>query len=143
MLQIFVSLKRVYSPRRKIDFINLIVPYDCYALHTAQYIHGKLICTACMHAQLPQSCPTLCNPKDYSPPGSSVHGILQARILEWVAMPSSRESSQPRDRTHVFCTSGGFFIAEPPGKPLFALCFIKSENFFFSLFIIYLYVMCT
>ena len=54
-----------------------------------------------------QSSPTLCNPVDYSPPGSSVHGILHARILEWVAMPSSRASSQPRDRTHssyVSCT---------------------------------------
>ena len=40
-----------------------------------------------------QSCPTLCNAIDYSPPGSSVHGLLQARILEWVAMPSSRGSS--------------------------------------------------
>ena len=48
-----------------------------------------------------QSCPTLCNPMDCSPPGSSVHGILQARVLEWGAMPSSRGSSQPRDRTEV------------------------------------------
>ena len=44
-----------------------------------------------------------------SPPGSSVHGILQARILEWVAMPFSRGSSQPRDRTQVSCVVGGFF----------------------------------
>ena len=44
-------------------------------------------------AQTPQSCPTLCNLMDCSPPGSSVHGILQARILGWVAMPSSRRSS--------------------------------------------------
>ena len=44
-----------------------------------------------------------------SPPGSSVHGILQVRILEWVAIPSSRGSSQPRDRTQVSCTVGGFF----------------------------------
>ena len=43
-----------------------------------------------------QLCPTLCDPIDYSPPGFSVHGILQERILEWVAMPSSRESSRPR-----------------------------------------------
>ena len=57
-----------------------------------------------------QSCPTLCDPMDYSPPGSSVHGILQARILEWVAMPFSRGSSQPRDRTQVSRTAGGFFI---------------------------------
>ena len=48
-----------------------------------------------------QSCPAFCDPIIYSPPDSSVHGILQARILEWVAMPSSRGSSQLRDRTHV------------------------------------------
>ena len=46
-----------------------------------------------------QSCPTLCNPRDCSPPGSSVHGILQARILEWVAIPFSRRSSWPRNWT--------------------------------------------
>ena len=50
-----------------------------------------------------KSCPILCDPMDCSPPGSSVHGIFQAEILEWVAMLSSRGSSQPRDRTHVFC----------------------------------------
>ena len=43
-----------------------------------------------------------CNPMDHSPPGSSVHGILQARILEWVAISCSRVSSQPRDQNHVF-----------------------------------------
>ena len=48
-------------------------------------------------------------PMDCGPPGSSVHGILQARILEWVAMPSSRGSSQPRDRTQVSRIEGKFF----------------------------------
>ena len=48
-----------------------------------------------------QSCPTLCNPMDCSPSGSSVCGILQTRILEWVAMPSSRGSSGPRDQTCI------------------------------------------
>ena len=51
------------------------------------------------------SYPTLCNPKDCSPLGSSVHGILQTRILEWVAMSSSRGSSQPRDQIRVSCVS--------------------------------------
>ena len=53
------------------------------------------------HAKSLQSCPTLCDPVDYSPPDFSVHGILQARILEWVAMPSSRGSSRPRVQTRV------------------------------------------
>ena len=48
-----------------------------------------------------QSCPTLCGPMDCNPPGSSVYGIFQARILEWMAMPSSRAFSQFRDQTHV------------------------------------------
>ena len=64
------------------------------------------------HAQSLQSCPTLCNPMDHSPPGSSVQGILQARILEWVAMPFSRWSSQPRDQTCFSCIAGRFFTAE-------------------------------
>ena len=55
-----------------------------------------------------QSYPTLCDPMDCSPPGSSVHGILRARILEWVAMPSSWGSSQPRDQTQVSCIAGRF-----------------------------------
>ena len=55
-----------------------------------------------------QLCPTLCNPMDYSPPGSSVHGILQTRIVGWVAMPSSRGPSQPRDQTPVSCIAGRF-----------------------------------
>ena len=52
-----------------------------------------------------QSCPTLCDPIDSSPPGFSAHGIFQARILEWVAISSSRGSSQSRDGTHVSCIS--------------------------------------
>ena len=66
-----------------------------------------------------QSYPTLCNFMDCSPPGSSVHGISQAKILEWVTMPCPRGSSQTRDRTDVSCIpciSGGFFTNEPLGK---------------------------
>ena len=55
-----------------------------------------------------QSGLTLCDPINCSPKGSSVHGILQARILEWVALPFSRGSSQPRDGTSVSCIAGGF-----------------------------------
>ena len=61
-----------------------------------------------LHAELLQSCPTLCNAMDCSPPGSSVHGILQTGILEWVAILFSRESSQPRDQTWVSCIAGRF-----------------------------------
>ena len=56
-----------------------------------------------------QSCPTLCDPMDCSLPGSSVHAILQARILEWIAVPFSRGSSQSRNQTQISLVAGGFF----------------------------------
>ena len=58
---------------------------------------------------------------DCSPPGSFVHGIFLAKILEWVAIPSFRSSSRPRDQTHVFCITGGFFTTEPAGMLLYNL----------------------
>ena len=69
-----------------------------------------------MHSESFQSVLTLCDLMDCSPPGSSVHEILQTRILEWVAIPFSKRSSQPRDQTCVSRIAGRF-IAEPPGKP--------------------------
>ena len=60
-------------------------------------------------SEVAQLCPTLCNPVDCSPPGSSVHGILQARILEWVAISFSRGFSLPRDGTRVSCIAGRRF----------------------------------
>ena len=72
---------------------------------------------SCHMVLIPQSCPPLCNRVDWSPPGSSVYGTLQARILEWVAISFSRATFQPRDRTCVSCLAGGFFTIESPGKP--------------------------
>ena len=63
-------------------------------------------------SSIAQSCLTLCDPMDYT-----AHGILQARILEWVAVPFSRGSSQPRDRTGFSCIAGGFLTVGLPGKP--------------------------
>ena len=72
-----------------------------------------------MHAKLLQSCPALCYPMDCSPSGSSVHGIFQARILEWVAMPSSRgifptQGSNPCLMSPAF--AGGFFATNATRK---------------------------
>ena len=66
---------------------------------------NRVMFFGCMRTKSLQSYPTLCDSMDGSPPGFSVHEILQARILEWVSMPSSRGSSQPRDWTHVSCVS--------------------------------------
>ena len=67
---------------------------------------GCLQWLVCMYVTVAQLCPTLCHPMDYR-----VHGILQARILEWVAFPFSRGSSQPRDQTQVSHIAGGFFTS--------------------------------
>ena len=69
-----------------------------------------------MRALVTLSCLTLCEPKDCSPSGSSVHGTLHSRILEWVAIPFSRRSSQPRDQTQVSCIAGRFFTIWATGR---------------------------
>ena len=78
------------------------------ALHQGIYSH------LWWSEKVTQSCPTLCDPVDCSPPDSSVHGILQARILEWVAISFSRGSSQPRDPTWVSCIAVRRFILWAP-----------------------------
>ena len=80
------------------------------------------------------SCVQLWDPRNWSPPGSSVHGILQARILEWVAMPSSRASSRPRDQTCICVLHWqvGSLPLAPPGKPkntrLVAISFSRGSS---------------
>ena len=69
-----------------------------------------VLCCKCV--LVAQSCPILCDPMYCSPPGPSVHGILQAKILKWIAIPFSRGSSWPRDRIQVFCFTGRFFTFE-------------------------------
>ena len=91
------KLKKNHSS--KINFLEItIFLFDCFG-----------ISLECMHAWSLQSCHVLCDPVDYSLPGSSVHVILQARILEWVAMPFSRGSSQPRDQTCISHIAGRFY----------------------------------
>ena len=82
--------------------------YSWYILYKIYYIGGGSL--------VAKSCLSLCDPMNYSPPGSSIHGILQARILEWVAIPFSWVSSQPRDRTQVSSIAGRFFTSWQ-GKP--------------------------
>ena len=70
---------------------------------------------ACVCAKF---CPTLCNPMDCSPPGSSVHGILQARVLEWVPCSPPGDLPNPGIKPRAPALAGRFFTTEPPGKPL-------------------------
>ena len=89
----------------------------------------------CVHAKLLQSCLTLHKPMACSPPGSSVHWILQAKILEWVAMPFSRGSSQPRDWTcgsYVSCI-GRWVLYHYLGSPWDSGHYVNWEAFKCSL----------
>ena len=110
----------VYLGKPLLSSAGIIRPLD-HTYLTLETLHGMECCKVTIalrrketranisKVKEAQSCPTLCNPVDCSPPGSSVHGILQARILEWVAISSSRGSSQPRDRTQVSCIAGRRF----------------------------------
>ena len=73
-------------------------------------------------------CLTLCDPMECSPPASSVYGILQARILEWVAIPFSKGSSWPRDQTRSLALQAGSLLSEPPGKPISFYIRMKNEK---------------
>ena len=109
--------------------------YLCVSLHlshTTILSNLFFLLRACV---LRQSCPTLCDPVDCSPPGSSVRGILQARILQWVAMSSSRESSQPRDGTWISCLwywQIKSLPLVPPRKPLLSLNSVQFNTSFIT-----------
>ena len=89
-----------------------------------------------MCAKSLQLCSTLCDPMDYSPLGSSVHGVSPGRILEWVAMPSSSGSSQPRGQPRSPVLQMDSLPSEPPGKPVLVSGAQQSDS------VIHIYV-CT
>ena len=104
---IFCQLKTVIILKHKFNYNT-----PCLTVFQWLFIAFRILskfsvsCESVSHSIL---CLALCNPMDCSLPGSSIHGIVQARILEWVAIPFSRGSSWPRDRTWVSCTAGRFF----------------------------------
>ena len=118
--QLFVYMLVFHSTqwvpwRHKLSYY-LWLPSPGVKLVINKYLNKRVIGYVCSGAQ---SCPTLFDPMDCSPLNSSVHGIFQARILEWVGISSSRGSSWPRDRTLISCKSPTlacrFFTTEPQG----------------------------
>ena len=87
---------------------------------------SKILCFLCLRVQSLSHLWLFCDPMDCSPPGSSVHGILPAKILEYVVISSSRGSCQPRDWTHAFCIGSGFFTPEPLGRPTLLVPYCKD-----------------
>ena len=107
----------------KWDTVLKCLEYEAGTYRPSVYLSSQLIVLWKSESEVAQSCWTLWDPMDCSLPGSSVCGIFQARILEWVAISFSRRSSQPRDpalKADVLPLShqGSPYTAEPPGKPL-------------------------
>ena len=106
----------LYFPSQQIIPLNLISPFSITSF-TSLLQQQTSSCLG--EVKVTQSYPTLCDPMNYSLPGSLVHGIFQAWVLEWVAISFSSRSSQPRDRTRV-SLKAGTLLSELPGKPLFS-----------------------
>ena len=127
MMQLFPQVtqhQRIVTWSQIIQWINLFCSCFQFPSQAPIFSHPTPVPTniwkMCVCTWSLQLCPTLCELMDCSPPRSSVWGILQVRILEWVAMSSSRGSSWPREWTSnscVFCIAGEFFTAELLGKP--------------------------
>ena len=106
----------------RVNSSQYFVDTEGYFSITKYHFEYTKTCTVYIESEVTQTCPTLCNPVDCSPPGSSVHGILQARILEWVAISFSRGSSQPSEWTQFSRIAGRCFnLWATREAPLFLL----------------------
>ena len=107
--------KKIKSAKYKCDLEKNKLTAKYIWLHMDVYTNFIYNCQTLKHLRCPSGnkmkdvCPILCNPMDCSLPGSSVHGILQEKILEWVAVPFCREYCEPRDQTQVFHITGTCF----------------------------------
>ena len=107
--------------------IRLRHPWDSPGKNTRVGCHFLLQCMKVKsESEVTESCPTLNDPMHCSPLGSSIHGIFQARVLKWVAVPFSKGSSQPRDGTQVFILQADSLPAEPPFKGFSSVQFSRS-----------------
>ena len=99
------------------DLVGILSSIAFHSVNSNQTLFPPQLGFQGVCAKLLQLCSTLCDPMDCSPPGSSVHGMSQAKILEWVAISFSRVSPPIRDQTLVSCTGRGFFTTKPILKP--------------------------
>ena len=111
------SVSRTTKPRRQQRFRTFFAPLEeGKGMWRGREGEGGVWCHTGLRS-FTQSCPTLCDPVDCRPPGSSVCGLLQSRILECVTISFSRGFSQPRDEPTSPTLAGRFFTTEPLGKP--------------------------
>ena len=113
------------SPERYSSVPKLFIEWICFltCLWACPLVVSSLSCVQLFY-----------DPVDCRLSGSYAHGISQARILEWVDISSSRESSQPSDWTHISSIAGGFFTTEPPGKLMSSHCHMLNFQLYLDLF---------
>ena len=133
MKNVTFPLMEVTEPEKRKALTTEVSVYKCgfrenfYAFSVQQYMYNKILHRKIISKMylkylgvlVSQSYPTLCDPIDRRPLGSSVHGILQVKMLEWVATPFSKGSSQPTDRTQVSYIAGRFFTIWATWESLF------------------------
>ena len=118
---------------------NLKPSYSGELLHQFENCCSSHCCNSCVYVcvyvcvLIAQSCLALCNPTDCSPPGFSVHGILQARILEWVAIPFPRGSSLPGNQSQVSLLTGRSFNIWPTREALFQFLLVRKSKIEWSM----------
>ena len=105
------SVRRTFELSETTSFHTPTLPTISFS------VSGLVPGTSCCWSLVAKPCPTLCDTMDCSPPGSSVHGISQARTLEWVVISYSRGPSWPRGQTHISCIAGRFFPLHHLGSP--------------------------
>ena len=109
--------------------ISISVRTVTYSKRYKAYFRGCVCVCVCVFVTVIQSCPIFCNPMDCSLPGNLVHGILQARILEWVAISFSREYFWPKDQTQVSCIGRKvLYHLSHQGSPLEAVLAREKQN---------------
>ena len=112
--------------------LKLEKPQDRW-IFTFCFVFPIFLCICESESEIAQSCPTLCNPMDCSLPGSSVHGIFQARILEWVAISFSRRSPNPGIKPESPALQGRFFTAWATRQVLILLSWYLFQAFYHTL----------
>ena len=138
-LTYFMTLGKLLGwPKSSFQFsctISWKNPNELFGQLSTSSLYALVSSRFCCCCSVGKSEPTLCNTTDCSPPGSSVYGILQARILEWLVILFSKGSSQPRDRTQISCIAGRFFTVWATREaPFLSRC--QSGGMFFQ--VIYL-----
>ena len=112
-----IKFLKILPPPFLASFLTTLCLILCLQLSSSVSLGQVQEIQSCCYCLVAELCPTLCNPMDCCPPGFSVHGILQGRILDRVAISFSRRSSLPRDWTYVSCIGRLILYPEPPGKP--------------------------